>query len=71
MEGQASVDLLISIQSQIKSKRYHEGIDNITPDDVYYGRRGSTLKDREELKKKTLLESRRFNGKMIKTELES
>ena len=50
------------------SRRYHEGIGNVTPDDVYYGRRESILKDREVLKKKTLLERRRFNVKMIKTE---
>ena len=50
------------------SKRYHEGIGNVTPDDVYYGRRESILKDREMLKKKTLLERRQFKGKMIKTE---
>jgi putative transposase len=50
------------------ARRYHEGIGNVTPDDVYYGRRESILKNREELKKKTLLARHRFNGKMIKTE---
>ena len=38
-----------------------------TPDDVYYGRRESILRERAELKMKTMLERRRFNGKMIKT----
>ena len=49
------------------ARRYHEGIGNVTPDDVYYGRREDILKQRAELKQKTLLERRRFNGKMIKT----
>ena len=48
--------------------RYHEGIGNVTPDDVYYGRREMILQKRSELKQKTLLERRKFNGKMIKTE---
>jgi putative transposase len=50
------------------ARRYHEGIGNVTPDDVYYGRRDSILNARAEMKKKTFLERRRFNGKMIKTE---
>ena len=49
------------------ARRYHEGIGNVTPDDVYYGRKDSILKHRSELKQKTLLERRKFNGKMIKT----
>ena len=49
------------------ARRYHEGIGNVTPDDVYYGRRESILRERAELKMKTMLERRRFNGKMIKT----
>lgn len=49
------------------SRRYHEGIGNVTPDDVYYGRRKAILEKRSQLKQKTLLERRQFNGKMIKT----
>ena len=38
------------------SSRYYETIDNITPDDVYYGRSENILKQRTELKRKTILE---------------
>jgi transposase InsO family protein len=49
------------------SKRYHEGIGNVTPDDVYYGKRNLILKQRKELKQKTITNRRKFNGKIFKT----
>ena len=48
------------------TRRYHEGIGNVTPDDVYYGRRENILKQRKEAKEKTLLARRKINGKMVK-----
>jgi len=42
-------------------RRYHEGIGNVAPADVYYGRRQAILKRREELKRITLQERFRYN----------
>jgi putative transposase len=37
-------------------RRYHEGIGNVAPAEVYYGRREEILKRREEQKRQTLYE---------------
>jgi RNA-directed DNA polymerase len=42
-------------------RRYHEGIGNVTPADVYYGRREEILRRREVQKQRTLQERFRYN----------
>ena len=41
--------------------RYHEGIGNVTPADVYYGRREEILKRRKDEKQATLGRRFRYN----------
>lgn len=41
--------------------RYHESLENLTPADVYFGRREEVLSKRDLIKQRTLLERRRTN----------
>ena len=38
--------------------RYYESLDNVTPADVYYGRKDAILKRREKIKKRSLQKRR-------------
>jgi hypothetical protein len=53
------------------SRRYHEALNNVTPDDVYYDRRKNILKKRTELKIKTVLERKKYNDRIIVTGVET
>ena len=46
------------------NKRYHEALGNVTPADVYYGRREQILTRRKEAKQKTLQSRLKHNRKM-------
>ena len=43
------------------NRRYHESIGNLTPADVYFGRDQQILKQREEIKRKTMIKRRLRN----------
>jgi RNA-directed DNA polymerase len=43
------------------NRRYHEGIGNVTPADVYYGRRQAILGRRKEIRQRTLLQRRDYH----------
>jgi putative transposase len=43
------------------SSRYHEALGNVTPDDVYYGRKEGVLRKRAQIKRKTMAKRRLAN----------
>lgn len=47
------------------SKRYHEALGNVTPDDVNFGRQEDLIKARKALKQKTLANRKRKNKQRV------
>ena len=52
------IDLFID---HYNNDRYHEALSNLAPADVYYGRSREILSRRERIKKKTMVQRRRYN----------
>ena len=47
--------------SHYNKKRYHESLGNVTPDDVFYGRREEIIKERDEKRRLTLIRRKEYN----------
>ena len=52
---EAQIDAFVDYYNH---RRYHESIDNLTPDDVYYGSGQTILLERERIKRKTIQKRR-------------
>ena len=47
--------------SYYNKKRYHESLGNVTPDDVFYGRREKIIKERREKRRWTFEKRKKYN----------
>jgi putative transposase len=47
--------------SYYNKKRYHESLGNVTPDDVFYGKREDIIKGRDEKRRLTLMRRKEYN----------
>lgn len=57
-ELRKEVDNFINFYNQ---NRYHESLGNVTPDDVFYGRREEIIIEREEKRRRTIMRRKNYN----------
>ncbi len=50
-------------EQESQASRYHESLGNVTPADVYFGRRQAILSERRKTKEKTMKQRRLINQK--------
>ena len=58
---EVSTEAMSTFINFYNQRRYHEGIGNVTPADVYYGRRVEILEQRRALKAATIRERSGYN----------
>ena len=47
--------------SKYNKRRYHESLGNVSPDDVFYGRRDKIIKERNEKRRLTIMRRKNYN----------
>jgi putative transposase len=57
----ASKQVMVAFADYYNHRRYHEGLGNVTPADVYYGRREEILRRKKEVKQRILALRKQFH----------
>lgn len=52
--------------SHYNKNRYHESLGNVSPDDVFYGKRNEIIKRRKEKQQKTFMERKNYNKSLTR-----
>ena len=64
-ELQGAIDRFVNYYNH---QRYHEALGNVTPVDVYHGRKDDVLARRKEAKRRTLRARREYNHRLRQLE---